>query len=311
MRGLHAWAVVGIALISLVWGSSFAAMKVTLQVGLSVGALLTLRFGLGGLCLVACLLALKVRPGRRELVDGLWLGLILTGIFWLQADGLRFTTTAKSGFITGLYVMFTPLVSLLLGMRLRPAHAAGAAVAMLGLFLLVRDPAAPMGGWNRGDFETLVCAAACGGHIVMTSIFSRRGNRWVLATTQVWVVALISLVITLAMPAPYGFQGLTRILAQPVVWISILYQGVLATALAFYLMVTLQAHLGATEAAVIYSLEPVFTAMLAMSGWIPGVKEHLGPTQLLGGGVLLAAMLLAELGPRLFRSAKPEADWVG
>lgn len=311
MRGFHAWAVVGIALISLVWGSSFAAMKVTLQVGLSVGALLTLRFAIGGLCLGVCLLALGIRPKRQELKDGLWMGLVLTAIFWLQADGLRFTTTAKSGFITGLYVMFTPIVSLLMGIRLRPAHAAGAAVAVLGLFLLVRDPSAPMGGWNRGDFETLVCAAACGVHIVMTGLFSRRSNCWVLATTQVGVVALISVSITLFMPAPYGFHNLGSILAQPVVWISILYQGVLATALAFYLMVTLQAHLGATEAAVIYSLEPVFTALLAMSGWIPGVKEHLGPMQLLGGGVLLGAMLLAELGPRLFGSKQPEADWVG
>lgn len=308
----HAWAVLGIALISLLWGASFAAMKVLLQLGLSVGAMLGLRFALGGLCLLGFLLALGIRPKRGELRDGLWMGLVLTLIFWLQADGLRFTTTSKSGFITGLYVLFTPLVSLVLGMRLRPAHALGAAAAVLGLFLLVRDPAAPMGGWNRGDLETLFCAVACGVHIVMTSLYSRRSDRWVLATTQVFVVALLSLAIAALLPAPHGFQALGRVFAHPAAWISLAYQGLLATALAFYAMVTLQSRLGATEAAIVYSLEPVFTALLAMSGWVPGVQEHLGPSQLAGGALLVGAMLLAELGPRLF-SGKPgrEEDWVG
>lgn len=309
-RASHAWAVLGIMLISLIWGGSFAAMKFVLQLELSVGALLSLRFSLGALCLLGFVLAFRIRPKASELRDGLWMGLVLALVFWLQADGLRFTTTSKSGFITGLYVLFTPLVSLVLGMRLRPAHAMGAAAAVLGLFLLVRDPSAPLGGWNRGDFETLICAVACGVHIVMTSVFSRRSDRWVLALTQVAVVALLSLFITALMPAPYGFQGLGRVLAHPGAWISLIYQGLLATALAFYGMVALQSRLGATEAAIVYSLEPVFTALLAMSGWIPGVHERLGSTQLAGGALLVGAMLLAELGPRLLPEKKAE-DWVG
>lgn len=308
----HAWAVLGIALISLVWGASFAAMKVLLQLGLSVGALLSLRFALGGACLLGILLALRIRPKAAELRDGLWMGLVLTLIFWLQADGLRFTTTSKSGFITGLYVLFTPLVSLVLGMRLRPAHALGAAAAVLGLFLLVRDPSAPLGGWNRGDLETLFCAVACGVHIVMTSLYSRRSDRWVLATTQVLVVALLSTLIGALLPAPHGFQTLGQVFAHRIAWVSLAYQGLLATALAFYAMVTLQARLGATEAAIVYSLEPVFTALLAMSGWVPGVREQLSPAQLAGGALLIGAMLLAELGPRLRPARAPkEEDWIG
>ncbi len=77
----------------------------------------------------------------------------------------------------------------------------------------------------------------------------------------------------------------------------------MATALAFWGMSTFQAYLGATEAAIIYSMEPVYTALIAMSGLIPGVREHLSPLQLAGGGLLLGAMLLAELGPRWLKSA--------
>ena len=57
---------------------------------------------------------------RRGVLDGMWLGLLLAVLFWSQTDGMRFTTTAKSGFITGLYVLFTPLIAA----ARRPAHQA-------------------------------------------------------------------------------------------------------------------------------------------------------------------------------------------
>jgi drug/metabolite transporter (DMT)-like permease len=304
----HAGAVAGTLLAAWVWGASFAAMKFAIQARLSVGVMLSLRFAIGALSLGVLLLALKIPLRRRALLDGAALGLLLTAVFWLQADGLRFTTTAKSGFITGLYVLFTPAASLLMGGRIRPSHAMGALLATLGLFLLVRTPGAPMGGWNRGDTQTLVCAVGCGFHIVLTSIYSRRSSGWVLAFTQVLVVGALSALITAFLPYPHGYRGALRALSQPGVWITLSYLGVLATALAFYLMSTLQAHLGATEAAILYSLEPVFTALLAMSGWVPGVKERLGPLQLAGGAIILTAMILAELVPsRRARGAEPQA----
>jgi len=120
-------------------------------------------------------------------------------------------------------------------------------------------------------------------------------------------VTILSFCITVCLPAPYGFQGAWATLDHPGVWITLGYLGVLATAVAFYLMMTLQAHLGATEAAILYSLEPVFTALLAMSGWVPGIRERLSALQLAGGAVIVTAMALAELGPRLGRQPKPGA----
>ncbi len=301
----HTSAVLGTLLAASIWGASFAAMKFALLADLSVGAMLALRFGIGTLCLGLVMAWRRVPVRRAAVADGIWLGLLVTTIFWLQADGLRFTTTAKSGFITGLYVLFTPAIGVLLGHRLRLAHALGALGAAGGLFLLVHVPGLAGGGWGRGETETLCCSVVCALHIVFTGIFSRRSSGWVLAFTQLAVAALASLAITVLLPAPHGFQGSARTLAQPQVWITLLYLGVLASGVAFFLMMTLQAHLGATEAAILYSLEPVFTALLAMSGWVPGIREHLGPRQLLGGAVILSAMLLAELGPRLRREAKP------
>ena len=309
--GKHRLAVIAMCLLALVWGSSFAAMQFTLNSSLSVGAMLTLRFTLGALCLGILARAFRAPFTRQAMRDGVILGLWLTLIFWLQADGLRFTSTTKSGFITGLYVLFTPVVSLLFRDRLKRSHALGALIATLGLFLLVHQPGAPFGGWNRGDTETLLCAVGCGVHIVLTAHYSRRSSGWVLATVQVSVVALISMAITGLLPAPHGFQNLRGPLADSGVWIAIAYQAVFATALAFWGMSTFQAHLGATEAAIIYSMEPVYTALLAMSGWVPGIRERLGSVQLLGGGLLFSAMLLAELGPRWLKSMSGEDEAIG
>jgi drug/metabolite transporter (DMT)-like permease len=304
-RASHLSAVFALAAIAFIWAGGFPATKYCINAGLSVGALLSIRFAIGtaGLGLMLVLLGVKIR--RRDALDGLWLGLVLATLFWLQTDGLRFTTTSKSGFITGLYVIFTPMVALLVRDRLRPSHALGAMVALLGLTLLVREPGSAWGGWNRGDTETLFAAVLCGFHIVMTSHFSRRSSGWVLAFMQVAVTGAISLLITLALPSPFGFQGAGPALARGGIWVALVFMGVLATTLAFYVQSTFQARLGATESAVIFSSEPVWTAALAISGWVPGIREHLSPLQLAGGGLILAANLVAELGPRLLRRITP------
>jgi drug/metabolite transporter (DMT)-like permease len=295
-------------LLALIWGGTFAGTKFALQAGVSVGALLAVRFSIGAVCLAALMLLLRKPFDRRSVLDGLTLGLILTVIFWLQVDGLRFTTTSKSGFITGLVVIFTPMVSLIYGERFRPSHAMGAALAVVGLYFLVGDASAPFGGWNRGDSETLACAVLCGFHITLTARYSRRGSAWVIAFVQVAVVALLSLALAGLFPANAsgiqtlgGFQGLGAALGRLDVWVGIVYLAVLATALAFYMQTTLQSRLAATEAAIIFTTEPVFAVLIAVGGIIPGVKESFTRSQALGACLIVAAMLLAELGPRLVK----------
>ena len=312
-RASHLFAVLSLAAIAFIWAGGFPATKYCINAGLSVGAILSIRFAIGTAGLGLMLVVLKVPIQRRDALDGLWLGLVLSTLFWLQTDGLRFTTTSKSGFITGLYVIFTPMVALLVGDRLRPSHGLGALVALTGLTLLVREPGAAWGGLNRGDIETLFAAVLCGFHIVMTAHFSRRSSGWVLAFVQVAVTGAISLAITTVLPAPFGFQGAGPALAKGGTWVALVFMGLLATTLAFYVQSTMQARLGATESAIIFSAEPVWTAALAISGWIPGISEHLSPSQLMGGGFILAANLVAELGPRLLRrmrAAEPE-DAIG
>jgi drug/metabolite transporter (DMT)-like permease len=298
-KASHAIAVASLGGTAFIWGGTFGAVKYALNAGMGVEALLAYRFLIGTAGLAVFLVALRIRPQSREVRDGLWLGLLLSTLFWLQTDGLRFTTTTKSGFITGLYVIFTPMAAAFAGDRLKGSHAVGAVLALAGLSFLVYQPGVGLAGWNRGDTETLVNAILVGVHIVATSRFSRRSSGWVLAFVQVAFTAVV--MTALAAFSSGGFHGAGPSLRSPGVWISLAYLGLLATTLALWAQSTMQAKVTATEAAILFSLEPVFAALLAVSGFIPGIREHLGPWQIAGAGLIVAATLVAELGPRLLK----------
>src|ERR1039458_4633821 len=117
----HGTAVLLIALVATIWGFGFPATRIVLDGGLSVGALMGLRFPLAGPVMFVIIRTKGIPINRRGVVDGIWLGLVLVVVFWLQTDGMRFTTTAKAGFITGLYVLFTPLIAVGLQQRAKLA----------------------------------------------------------------------------------------------------------------------------------------------------------------------------------------------
>ena len=303
----HARAVLIIATVATIWGFGFPATRIVLDGGLSVGALMGLRFPLAGLVMFAIIRAKGIRINRRGVVDGIWLGLVLVVVFWLQTDGMRFTTTAKAGFITGLYVLFTPLVAVAIGQRVKLASAVGALIAAYGMYLLVHLHGAwwsghALGGvfteMNRGDVEILVCAILCGIHIVMMGAFTRRSEAWLLAGSQVMICGVVSLAATAFLPSPYGFQNAFAALSHWPVAVAALYLALGSTVFAFWGQATAQTRLGPTESAVLFSLEPVVAAVLSVV-WL---KESLSARQAVGGALIVVAMIVAEALPRMFRA---------
>jgi len=295
----HWLAVATIAAVATVFGCGFMAMQVSLRAGMSVGATISVRFLLATIAMAALLLLSRTPLKRRAVIDGLWLGLLLVTIFWLQTDGLRFTTTSKSAFITSLYVPMTPLMAVLIGDRVRLGHAVAAVLATIGLLMLVHSPGANLlSGWNRGDYETLVCAVLCAGHVTATAHFSRRSHGGVLAVMQIAVTAIVSIIITAILPAPHGFQGLTNALSRTDVQVSMLFLVLCNTMFAFWGQSTMQRYLSSTEAAVTFSLEPVVAGFVGFY-WL---NERLNAIQLSGAALIIVAMLSAELLPRVLRS---------
>jgi drug/metabolite transporter (DMT)-like permease len=300
----HPTAVLLIASTAVIWGLGFPMTRFALDGGISVGALMSVRFALAGLLIFVIIRARSIPIVRRGVLDGVWLGLVLAAIFWSQTDGMRFTTTAKSGFITGLYVLFTPFIAMVVGQHVKLASTLGAIIASYGLYLLVH----PAGGWgghgvlsfltqmNRGDLETLLCAILCAIHMVMMGAFTRRSDAWLLAGSQVAVCGVVSVALSACLPAPYGFQNLAQTLRQPSVFGPTIYLALFSTVFAFWGQALAQTRLGPAEAAVLFCIEPVTAAILSVF-WL---KEPMTGQQVLGGGLIVVAMIVASALPYVF-----------
>lgn len=303
----HRTAVLIIALAATIWGLGFPATRIALNGGLSVGVLMTMRFVVAGGMMAIIVRAKGIPVQRRGVIDGIWLGIVLAALFWLQTDGMRFTTTAKSGFITGLYVLFTPLIAVVAGQRVKLASFIGAVIATYGLYLLVQ---APGGQWashtlwgffselNRGDLETLGCALLCGVHIVMMGSFTRRSDSWLLASSQVITCGAIACVIALLASGNVESHNVVFSTGHWQALVATLYLAVFSTVFAFWAQATAQTKLGPTEAAILFSLEPVVAALLSVF-WL---KEPMTMRQALGGGLIVLAMVVAEALPYMFRA---------
>jgi drug/metabolite transporter (DMT)-like permease len=282
LRSPEAVATAALVVITAVWGSTFIVVKDAIH-RMPVMDFLAWRF------VIAALTMLVLRPRsvaaltRAERRRGVVLGLALGVGYVAQTFGLRRTPATVSGFITGLFVVFTPLCAgLLLRKRIPAAAWFAVALATAGLALL------SLHGLSVGTGEaiTLICAVSFALHIVGLGEWATSSNAFGLAVLQTGTVGVMSMVAsapdTLAPPPDGG------------VWGAILLTALAATALAFFVQTWAQAHLQPTRAAVIMTMEPVFAGVFGVA--VGG--DALGFRTLLGAALVLAAMYLVELGPR-------------
>ncbi len=271
--------------LTLCWGTTFLLVH-DLLAHTPTGLFLFLRFGLATLALGAAALLRRDRPTPGLLRHGLLLGLFLHAGFVLQTYGLRYTTPARSGFLTGLSVLAVPfLARFLLGRKVLLASWVGVAFAVAGLLLLTRPfGAAPGGDVQLGDALTALCSVAFGLQIVYTGEWSRKHPLALLTLVQVAVAFLGSGLLALLEPGP------ARV--GPGGWPVIAFTGVAMTAGAFLVMNWAQRHTSAVRAALIYSLEPLAAALF--SHYYGG--EPLGPLDWAGGGLIVLGVVAGEVG---------------
>ena len=156
------WALVGLLVVAAAWGSSFPLTKVLLG-SMSALNFLAVRFALAAIVMAAVFLPALRRLSRRAVVRGLWLGLAYGVTQIVQTIGLQYTPASVSGFITGIYVVLTPLfAAVLLHTLIGPRVWVGAAVATVGLAVLGLNGLAI----GFGETITLVSAAIYAVHIV-------------------------------------------------------------------------------------------------------------------------------------------------
>ncbi len=268
--------------ITACWGSTFFLTKDLLH-RMPVLDFLAVRFAIAS----AAFLLIAPRALRRLPRRAVWAGVVLGLLYGvaqiLQTAGLARTSASVSGFITGMYVVCTPLfAAVLLRQRITALTWAAVGLAVLGLGVLT------LSGLSVGFGEALVFVAALlyALHIVGLGAWSTVDDAIGMTVVQLLVITVVCFVATvpdgLVLPSSVGD------------WLAIGYMAVFAGALALAGQTWAQAHLPPTRTAIIMSMEPVFAAFFAVL--LGG--ELLTLRMLLGGALVLAAMLLAELAPR-------------
>lgn len=278
---------------TLIWGSTFVLVKIGLA-ELSPLLFNAARFTLAAVLMLPWALRPLARVAKtggaavwRLLADAGWLAVLIVLGFGLQTAGLKYTTASNSAFITGMMVMFTPLLQTGLQRR-RPQteNLVGIALVLIGLALLTT----PGGRGNVGDLLTLACAAVFALYIVQIDTISRRHELVALTFVQIAGAAALNWVAGLAFES---FEWRVSVRSAAI----LLYLALFATIVTTYVQTRFQRDTTPTRAVIIYTIEPVWAA--ALGYWI--LQERLAPSGLIGAAVIIAGILVSELWGKRMR----------
>jgi drug/metabolite transporter (DMT)-like permease len=274
---LAPWALLSV---SAAWGFAFVVMKDAIE-RQTVNNFLFSRF------VLAVVVMILIRPqciklfNKDLLVRASTAGLFLGAGYILQTLGLKLTGAAITGFITGLYVVFTPLIAaVVLKARITLITWGCVAVATLGLALL------SLQGWSIGFGELLVLgsAFAFGAHIIALGKWSSGRDAYAMTVVQLAMCALLTGIASL-------FEGGYSLPPDNGVWATVIFTAVACTAVAFVIQTWSQAHMSTTKVAVILTMEVVFAALFA----IVFGGETLTLQKTLGGLLVVIAMFVIVL----------------
>jgi drug/metabolite transporter (DMT)-like permease len=276
---------------ALIWGFAFIAQRV----GMDYTGPFTyngVRFALGVLVLLPFIFnrrksvseAQKIRRDTKKLI----VGSVITGLFLfagvsLQQLGLVTTTAGKAGFLTGLYVVFVPLVGIFFRHKTDLYSWLGVALSLAGLYFLCITNGFSIA---HGDLLVLACAVVFSGHVLMISWLSPLMDSYKLAAIQFSICALMSLLFALFLEKP----AINQILEAA---IPIGYGGFFSVGIAYTLQVVAQKTAHPVHASIILSMEAVFAAL---GGWLL-LNEHLTNRSLLGCLLMFAGMIVVNISP--------------
>jgi drug/metabolite transporter (DMT)-like permease len=277
------WALLGLLAITAVWGSTFPMLHGIVQ-RIAAPDFLLVRFAIALVVMAAARPRAVLRLSRREVGHGLVLGLVYGLAQVAQTVGLQSTPASVSGFVTGMYVVFTPLLGALV-FRRRIGRWVWAAVggATGGLAVLSLHGFAV----SNGVLLTLVGALLYGVQIIGLGSWSTNANAWGITVVQ---LVMVTAVCTL-----FALPGGVSLPASGGDWIIMLYMALVAGAFAMLVQTWAQAHIAPTKAAVTMTMEPVWAGVFAIL--IGG--ELFGWRLAVGGAMVLIAMYLVELRPHL------------
>lgn len=272
--------------VTAVWGSTFFLIKGLVETIPPID-FLGIRFLIAGVLIGSLRFRSLLKASAAIWGKGAVLGLIYASAQIFQTMGLQHTHASVSGFITGMYVVLTPVVLLLLFREKISALTWGTIiVATAGLMFLSLNGFA----LGYGEVITLIGSLLYALHIVMLGHWAPDSDVMLLGAIQVMTVGVICFIAS----TPGGIE----LPHDPIQWMQMLYMAIIAGLLAILLQTWAQARISATSAAIIMTTEPLFAAGFAVA--LGG--EHITWRLLVGGGLILAAMFGTELLPERVKS---------
>jgi drug/metabolite transporter (DMT)-like permease len=279
-----------------IWGAGFIAQSTAME---TLGPIwfIGLRFAVATLVALPFAFWEKARaksPVRPQDTLGFVLtGLVLFAAAAFQQVGLLTTTVTNSGFLTGLYVVFTPILTVLL-LRRRPHWIVwpAAFMASFGIFLLSGGTLAAL---TVGDMLTIFCAVLWSVQMICVGVFAGRSGRPIALSIVQFAVCAVLGCAAGALFEPVSLAAIQGALPE------ILYAGFLSSGIAFILQNVAQRYTTAPQAAIFLSSEALFAALFG----VLLLGETISPAGYVGCTVIFLAMLAVELVPELLRSRRP------
>lgn len=281
---------------AIIWGSAFIAQSKGADV-IGPFTFNTVRYALAVVALLPVIYIFSRKKNRENTVDQdipkangtktLIIGGIATGIALFTASSLQqyamaFTTAAKAGFITTLYVILVPIVGIFLKKKIRPIIWLCALLAVIGLYLLSIKPGTF--SISRGDFFVLLCALAFTGHILIIDYFSPKTDGVKLSCIQFAVVSIASFVAMMMTETFVLSEVLDAI-------IPLLYTGVLSSSVGYTCQIIAQKKADPVISSLILSLESVFAAIFGALI----LHESMSGREITGCAIMFVAIIIAQL----------------
>ena len=267
--------------LTLIWGSTFVVGKIVMLT-MPPLQMIALRFTLATLFLLVFFSRSIFPLNRSQATRGAILGVFLFLGFVAQTVGLSMTSASKSAFITGMMVIFVPLLQVIIERKApKLGNIAGVAVVSAGLWLLT----SPAGSsFNVGDALTVVGAVLFAVYIVYIDVVAHEMSALQLTFIQMATNAILGVGATLAFDALPSSVPTTTVL-------GVLYLTIFATILTTFMQTRYQKETTPTRAVIIFTIEPVFAA--ASAALVLG--EQIGTGGVIGGGLIIGGVLLSEL----------------
>ncbi len=271
-------------MVTFFWGLTFVTVKEAIEF-IPPFSFLFCRFSIAFLLLLLISIKRIKNLNSDILKSGFFIGIFLFLGYAFQTVGLKYTTPANAGFITGLSVVIVPFLSSVI-LKIKPGNHVliGVALASIGLvFLSFQDFTI-----SYGDFLILMCAFSFAMHIILVGKYSPKMDTFLITTIQIGTVALFSLFFSFT-EGPFEFNI--------IILEALIITAIFATVLAFLIQNAAQKHVSPTHTALIFAMEPVFAAVCSYIL----INEVFTLRKIGGCAFILLGMILAEVkGNRKF-----------